>query len=63
MTASETNGIKRHLWGVAATVVAGLLLQTGTMFYWAGQLTARVKHVEDGLSRCESRVHRLEITP
>jgi len=59
----DGNGLKKHLWSVAGTIVLALLLQTFTAIWWASGIDTRMDHVEKDVSQCEARVHRLETRP
>jgi hypothetical protein len=60
MSAGETNGIKRHLWSGIGAVLVFLAGQTVTAFYWAGQISARMYHVEVDVGRLDERLHEVE---
>jgi len=57
---SESN-LKRHLWSVAGTILAALLVQSASAVYWAGSVSARVSNCETALQRHDERIYRLEI--
>lgn len=60
MTNTTQNGLKRYLVGVAATVSAALVLQSGALIYWAGCINTRVTYVEDRVELLAEHVHVLE---
>jgi len=49
-------GLRRYLVGTAISVGVTLLIQTTTIFYWAGTITSRVGSLEKAVDRIEKRI-------
>jgi len=45
----------------AGSLVVALVLQTGGLLWWGGQMSARMDYVERGLDTVTQRVHAMEI--
>ena len=60
---SEQNDLKREVTKAVRVIVTVLLLQIGTLAWWAGAISARMTNVEGGLEKMATRVHALETSP
>lgn len=56
-----SNGMRRLMLAVAASVAVPLLIQSGALVWWASNLTTRINYVERDLERCSQRVYALEV--
>lgn len=56
------NGSRKFLSGIAGTIVAALVMQTGGLIWWAGGINARVDRVERDVQKFETSVHDLQRT-
>lgn len=63
MSACESNGIKKHVWGAAGTIAAALIVQIFGLVWWAGQIDARMTRVERDVQDVAQRVHAVEVRP
>ncbi|GAG45096.1 unnamed protein product [marine sediment metagenome] len=57
----ESKLIKRAIVRAGASLVVTLILQTGALLWWGGQMSARMDYVERGLDTVTQRVHAMEI--
>jgi hypothetical protein len=56
----HANGLRRYLTGVAIAVTTALLIQSGSLVWWAATLTTRVQYVEKAVDGLNGRVHTIE---
>ena len=52
MPASQTNGLKKHLWGI----IVLLLTQSAAAIWWASAITVRMAHCEQNIDGTTSRL-------
>lgn len=60
---SEQNDLKREMTKGVRVIVTVLVLQIGTLAWWAGAISARMSNVESCLDKVSTRVHALETSP
>lgn len=60
MASAGGNGLKRYLVGLGISLTMALLLQTGTLIWWASNLSTRMQFAERDIQRIDVRVGVLE---
>jgi len=56
----ERNGLRKTLWAAAGVVLAGLVLQTGGLLWWAGGMDARMTASERSSAEVAERIQVVE---
>jgi len=56
----DKNGLRKTLWAAAGVVLAGLVLQTGGLLWWAGGMDARMKASERCAAGMAERIQVVE---
>jgi len=61
MSTSEADIIRRVLVRAAGAIIAGLVIQSLSIIWWAGGIEARMCHAEKDLDVLTTRVHAVEV--
>ncbi len=61
MSESDSTAIRKVILQAAGSLLVALVLQTGALLWWGGQMSARMGHAEEGLFSITQRVHALEV--
>ena len=57
---AETNGLKKYLLAQAGWLTVVVLGQTGVLIWWASEISTRMTHVEQNVSKVEARLLTVE---
>ena len=60
MSPQESNGLKKYIVSVGASITIAIVLQSGILLHWTGAMGARMDNAEREDQRFDVRITHLE---
>ncbi len=57
---AESNGLKKYLVTIATAITTAIIVQSSTLLYWGGTMSARMDGAEKDIEHVQVRVTYLE---
>ena len=57
---SDSNGLKKYLVTVGTALTTAIIIQSSVLFYWGGEMSARMNGAERNIDHVQTRLRHLE---